>query len=161
MSWTPYRLCWLLAPSQAVPVLPVAGGMMPPIPAVPIHSHHHQREHHHHHQEEQQQQYHQYNRPSQPSFLQRSPSTAAPAPAAALPTPPSRAATAPRGPAEANSASNNDADVGAVTLPSPVQAAPGLPILAGVPGSKICCVWLPIPHDWPGVCGRGGVTHSF
>lgn len=159
--------CVLLAPSQAVPVLPVAGGMMPPIPAIPIHSHHHQREQHHHHQEEQQQpHYHQYNRPSQPSSLQRSPSTAARALGAALTTHPSRAATAPRA-AEAASAPNIDADVAppqvarAVPLASPAPTVPGLPVLPGVPGSKICRVCSALPHDWPEECGRDGVTAHY
>lgn len=138
--------------------------MMPPIPAVPIHSHHHQREHHHHHhQEEPRQQYHQYNRPSQPTSIQWSPSSAAPVSVAAPPSPPSRAATSPRVP-EGSSASSKDADVvppheaSAVTLPNPVQAVPGLTVLPGVPGSKDCCVWSAILRDWPEECGRDAVA---
>ncbi|XP_058510682.1 unconventional myosin-XV [Solea solea] len=119
----------------AVPVLPVAGGMMPPIPAMPIPSHHH---HHEQHQQQQQQpqpqpqpqpqqQYHQYNRPQPPHPQQPYPATTpatqvAPtrAPTAALPAP-----RVPEVPAQSATPS----------LPA-TPVVPGLPVMTGVPGSE-------------------------
>nr|XP_046271327.1 unconventional myosin-XV isoform X2 [Scatophagus argus] len=126
----------------AVPVLPVAGGMMPPIPAMPVPSHHHHRELHQQQQQQQQpleqhqqqQQYHQYNRPPQPHHQQTS-STTAPATNVA----PTHASTA-------ASAADRDANVqshvtsvpglpGAPSLPA-TPVVSGLTVMTGVPGSE-------------------------
>ena len=143
--------CYLPVALQAVPVLPVAGGMMPPVPAMPIPSHHH---HHEQHQQQQQQQqpqqpqqpqpqqqqhYHQYNRPTQP-YQQLTSSTSPPATRVA-PTPsPSRApAAAPAVDRDAHVASHVTSVPGVPSLPiTPV--VPGLPVMTGVPGTnKIGC----------------------
>lgn len=159
-SWTQH--CLTLTPSlpvapQAVPVLPVAGGMMPPIPAMPIPSHHHHHEQHlqqqqqPQQQQQQQQQYHQYNRPTQP-YRQEVSSTTAPAPHVA-PTPsPARAPAADR---DANVASHLPTSVPGLPGVAPLPAAsvvPGLPVMTGVPGTTIgwCSVFQ---HVWPEACG--------
>ncbi|KAM7372263.1 hypothetical protein PAMP_009443 [Pampus punctatissimus] len=123
----------------AVPVLPVAGGMMPPIPAMPIPSHHHHHEQHQQQQQQQQQppQYHQYNRPQHP--YQQTSSTTTPATRVA-PNPSST-----RTPSAAPAA-DRDADVashvtgvpslpGGPSLPA-TTVVPGLPVMTGVPGSE-------------------------
>ncbi|XP_072225685.1 unconventional myosin-XV [Leuresthes tenuis] len=127
----------------AVPVLPVAGGMMPPVPAMPIPSHHHHYEQHQQQQQEQpQQQYHQYNQPQHP-YRQQASSTPAPATRVA-PTPlPSRA---PAVMPTTASAADRDTDVashvsvvpglpGVPLLPT-TPVVPGLPVMTGVPGSE-------------------------
>ncbi|KAM9745591.1 unconventional myosin-XV isoform 1-T1 [Menidia menidia] len=126
----------------AVPVLPVGGGMMPPVPAMPIPSHHHHIEQHQQQQQQQQQppQYHQYNRPQQPYQEQASP-PAAPATRVA-PTPlPSRTpavtpTAAPAADRNADAAPHVSAVPGLPRAPAPptTPALPGLPVMTGVPG---------------------------
>ncbi|XP_034395181.1 unconventional myosin-XV [Cyclopterus lumpus] len=123
----------------AVPVLPVAGGMMPPIPAMPIPSHHH---HHEQHQQQQQpqpqpaprpQQFNQYNLPQHPDSQQTS-STITPSTRVAPNPSPTRAPAADRD----NVASRVAGVPGLPAGPSlPVApAVPGLPVMTGVPGSE-------------------------
>ncbi|XP_068434504.1 unconventional myosin-XV [Clinocottus analis] len=126
----------------AVPVLPVAGGMMPPIPAMPIPSHHHHHEQHQQQQQQQQQppaspppppppqprppQFHQYNLP-QPPDTRQAPSPIAPSARVAPAPSPARAPAADR--------DNVAALVGVSSLPA-APAVPGLPAMAGLPGSE-------------------------
>ncbi|XP_038136248.1 unconventional myosin-XV [Cyprinodon tularosa] len=118
----------------AVPVLPVAGGMMPPMP-VPSHHHHHER-HQQQEQEQQQPQYHQYNRPQQPY----------PPPGSSTPLPASRVAPTPlpsRPPTAVATAANRETDTpshiggmpGMPALPA-MPAVPGLPVMTGAAGSE-------------------------
>lgn len=137
--------CSLPATSQAVPVLPVAGGMMPPIPAMPIPSHHH-----HYEQHQQQQQYHQYNRPRHLYHQQTSPTSSPVTPT------PQRVEPAP---SAAASGAGGDADVmspvtGVPGLPGPVVA--GLPVMTGVPGT-MNRVRFGFEHVWPDACRRDGI----
>ncbi|XP_017161737.1 unconventional myosin-XV isoform X3 [Poecilia reticulata] len=122
----------------AVPVLPMAGGMMPPRP-VPSH-HHHQERHQQPEEEPQQPEYHQYNRPQQPY-----PPPASPAPAtrvAPAPLParaPASVPTAAQAAARETDASPYSGSVpglpGMTALPT-MPAVPGLPVVTGVPGSE-------------------------
>ncbi|TKS91706.1 Unconventional myosin-XV [Collichthys lucidus] len=120
----------------AVPVLPVAGGMMPPVPTMPIPSHHH---HHEQHQlQEQQQQYHQYNRPTQP-YQQLSSSTTAPAtPVAPTPSPTRAPAATTAADIDATAASHVTGVSGLPGAPSlpATTVVSGLPGMSGVPGSE-------------------------
>ncbi|KAA8584875.1 hypothetical protein FQN60_003569, partial [Etheostoma spectabile] len=122
----------------AVPVLPVAGGMMPPIPTMPIPSHHH---HHEQHQQQQQQQeppqqppqYHQYNLPKHTYNQQTSPTVTSPTRVALTPSP-TRAPAADRD----NVASHVTGGTGLPGVPSlpATPVVPGLPVMTGVPGSE-------------------------
>ncbi|XP_068560532.1 unconventional myosin-XV [Cebidichthys violaceus] len=127
----------------AVPVLPVAGGMMPPIPAMPIPSHHHHHEQHQHQQQHQQQQqqpqpqpqpqqrpqqFHQYNLPQHPDNQQTS-STVTPSTRVAPNPSPTRAAAADRD----NVASHVPGVPGVPGLP----AVPSLPVTPAVPGLPV------------------------
>ncbi|KAK2833709.1 hypothetical protein Q5P01_017598 [Channa striata] len=112
----------------AVPVLPVAGGMMPPIPTMPIPSHHHHHEQHQ--QQQQQQQYHQYNRP-QHVYQQPSPA----ARVAPTPSPARTPAAAPAADGDADGASRATAVPGLPGVPS-LPATPVAPVTPGVPGSE-------------------------
>ncbi|XP_069005770.1 unconventional myosin-XV [Embiotoca jacksoni] len=121
----------------AVPVLPVAGGMMPPIPTMPIPSHHHHHEQHQQQeQQEQQQQYHQYNRPQQ--------TTTTPAATRVAPTPShtrTHAAAPTSTPAAARDTDVASHVIGVPGLPGvpalqPMPVVPGLPVMTGVPGSE-------------------------
>ncbi|XP_072298739.1 unconventional myosin-XV [Eucyclogobius newberryi] len=126
----------------AVPVLPVAGGMMPPIPTMPIPSHHH---HHEQYQQQQQQppqppsepeppQYHQYNQPQLPR--QRTLTSNTP------PSHVSPSSSPPRAPPSA-AAQLPDTDLWSVpglsgmgALPS-TSVVPGLPVMTGVPEQTV------------------------
>ncbi|XP_054861298.1 unconventional myosin-XV [Amphiprion ocellaris] len=123
----------------AVPVLPVAGGMMPPVPAMPIPSHHH----HHHEQRQQQQQqqqpqqYHQYNRPQQPHQQQTHSTHVAPTPSPTQ-TPAADPTTAPGAARDTDVASHVTSGTGVpglLAMPSlpATTVVPRLPVLAGVP----------------------------
>ncbi|XP_036068960.1 unconventional myosin-XV [Oryzias melastigma] len=139
----------------AVPVLPVAGGMMPPIPTMPIPSHHHHIEQ----QQEQQQeppqpQYHYYNRPSPPyQPPTSSPSTPAPRMTPA-PLPPAR-------PAAAVPTSTPYSDRAANVAP-PVSGVHGLPGVPSLPTSPVVA-GLPVVTGVPGTrqeCGSGNFTFA-
>ncbi|XP_016533849.1 unconventional myosin-XV-like [Poecilia formosa] len=123
----------------AVPVLPVAGGMMPPRP-VPSH-HLHQERHQQPEEEPQQPEYHQYNRPQQPYPLPASPTPAstpatrvapAPLPASAPASVPTAAQAAAR---ETDASPYSGGLPGLPALPA-MPAVPGLPVVTGVPGPE-------------------------
>ncbi|XP_041673445.1 unconventional myosin-XV [Cheilinus undulatus] len=110
----------------AVPVLPVAGGMMPPIPAMPIPSHHHHREQQQQQQQQPQQpqqQYHQYNRPQQP--YQRHDSSITPS---VSPTPL---------PIHSSASDRDDSVASHVTGVTGVQGASSLPVTPVVQGLPV------------------------
>ncbi|XP_019719970.1 unconventional myosin-XV-like [Hippocampus comes] len=121
----------------AVPVLPVAGGMMPPIPTLPTSSHHHHHEHHQQQPQQQPRQYHQYNRPHHPSHQTTSstsahvtPSqTSSHAPSEAPSTPPS-AHPSPLSATDVASHGTGVAGLGLPPLP-PMPVIPSLPVLEG------------------------------
>ncbi|KAM8825452.1 unconventional myosin-XV-like isoform 1-T1 [Synchiropus picturatus] len=121
----------------AVPVLPVAGGMMPPIPAMPIPSHHHHHQQHQQQEEQPQRQFHQYNRPQDPYSQQTTPTT--PQSANLLP-PKSSSVVQPvfSPPAAASERSTAGTFPGAAGLPGvlPPTTASVLPDLPVLPGSE-------------------------
>ncbi|KAL6102536.1 myo15a [Pungitius sinensis] len=115
----------------AVPVLPVAGGMMPPIPAMPIPSHHHHHQQHQqqqhrpqqHQHQQQPQQFHQYNLPRHPDHQQTPP------------TVPPSTRVAPN-PSAARAPPSHRDHVASPPSPPVTPAIPGFPVMTGFPGSE-------------------------
>lgn len=121
---------------QAVPVLPVAGGMMPPVPTMPFLSHHHHHEQHRQQQQQPQQRHHQYNLPPQPPHQQNPPTCATATCITPILSPAHVPAAAPSGDTVVSRDGAPPDSSGVPALPA-TAVAPGLPGMTGAPGIEI------------------------